>query len=401
MMKRIYETLIAEHFSANRQMVFLSGARQVGKTTTALTVLPAARYFNYDNVDDASMIISGANRIAEALNVSTPAREQREVIFDEIHKYPRWKNFMKGFFDTHGSGRSIIVTGSARLAVYRRGGDSLMGRYFPFTIHPISAREATGAAINLNNIFQEPAHISMSVIETLMAFGGFPEPFLKANRRFYNNWQLTRREQIFREDLRDLSRVHDVRQIQVLSELLIGRVGSQTVLASLANELRVKDDTVKMWITLLESLYVCFQIQPWSKNVANSLRKQAKIYFWDWSIVSDMGARRENLVASHLLKAVHWWNACGLGNFGLYYLRDKQKREVDFLVACDNKPFMMVEVKSSSHNRISPSIEYFQKMLEAPHAFQLVFDMPTSNINPTELYKPVIIAATDLFKVLV
>jgi len=400
-MKRIYETLIAEHFASNRQMVFLSGARQVGKTTTALTVLPGARYFNYDNVDDATMIIGGANPIAAALNISMPAKELNEVIFDEIHKYPRWKNFIKGFFDTHGSGRSIIVTGSARLAVYRRGGDSLMGRYFPFTIHPISAREATGAAVNLNNIFQEPAHISTSVIETLLDFGGFPEPFLKTNRRFYNNWQLTRKEQIFREDLRDLSRVHDVRQIQVLSELLTARVGSQTVLASLANELRVKDDTVKMWITLLESLYVCFQIQPWSKNVANSLRKQAKIYLWDWSIVTDIGAKRENLVASHLLKAVHWWNACGLGNFGLYYLRDKQKREVDFLVSCDNKPFMMVEVKSSSHNRISPNIEHFQKMLEAPHVFQLVFDMSASNINPTELHKPAIIAAADLFKTLV
>jgi len=382
-------------------MVFLSGARQVGKTTTALEVLPGARYFNYDNVDDAASIIGGANRIAAALNVSVPMREQREVIFDEIHKYPRWKNFIKGFFDTYGRDRNIIVTGSARLAVYKRGGDSLVGRYFPFTIHPISAREATEAGVNSNSIFQEPADIPQSIIDTLLDFGGFPEPFLKANKRFFNNWQLTRREQIFREDLRDLSRVHDVRQIQVLSELLTQRVGSQAVLASLANELRVKDDTVKMWITLLESLYVCFQIQPWSKNIANSLRKQPKIYLWDWSTIADMGARRENLVALHLLKSVHWWNACGLGNFGLYYLRDKQKREVDFLVSCDNKPFIVVEVKSSSHDRISPNIDHFQKMLNAPHAFQLVFDMPVSNINPIELQRPAIIAAADLFKVLV
>jgi predicted AAA+ superfamily ATPase len=186
-----------------------------------------------------------------------------------------------------------------------------------------------------------------------------------------------------------------------LGELLAERVGAQTVLANLANELGVKNDTVKMWITLLESLYVCFQIQPWSTNVANSLRKQPKIYLWDWSIAADMGAKKENFVASHLLKAVHWWNACGLGNFGLYYLRDKQKREVDFLVACDKKPFMMVEVKSSSHNHISPNIEYFQKTLKAPHAFQLAFDMPVSSINPVELHRPAIIAAADLFKVLV
>jgi len=400
-MKRIYETLIAGHFSGNRQMIFLSGARQVGKTTTALSVLPNARYFNYDNVDDASVIIGGANHIAADLNVSTPVNEQHEVIFDEIHKYPRWKNCIKGFFDTYGKGRRIIVTGSAQLAVYRRSGDSLVGRYFPFTIHPVSAREAVGAAVNLDSVFQKPVHISQNIIETLLTFGGFPEPFLKANRRFYNNWQLTRKEQIFREDLRDLSRVHDVRQIQVLGELLAAQVGAQTVLANLANELRVKNDTVKMWITLLESLYVCFQIQPWSKNVANSLRKQPKIYFWDWSIVADTGAKRENFTASHLLKAVHWWNACGLGNFALYYLRDKQKHEVDFLVVCDNKPFMMVEVKSSSHNRISPNIEHFQKTVKAPYVFQLAFDMPVSNINPAELHKPAIIAAADLFKILV
>jgi len=400
-MKRIYETLITEHFSGNRQMVFLSGARQVGKTTTALAVMPGARYFNYDNEDDASMIIGGVNRVAADLNVQIPANERHEVIFDEIHKYPRWKNFIKGFFDTHGSGRSVIVTGSARLTVYRRGGDSLVGRYFPFTIHPLSVREATGAAVNLDSVFQKPADIPTDVIGTLLDFGGFPEPFLKAGRRFYNNWQLTRKEQIYREDLRDLSRVHDVRQIQVLGELLAARVGAQTVLASLANELRVKNDTVKMWIDLLESLHVCFQIQPWSKNVANSLRKQPKIYLWDWSIAADTGARKENFVASHLLKAVHWWNACGLGNFALYYLRDKQKHEVDFLIARDDKPFVMVEVKSSSHNRINPNIEYFQKTLKAPYAFQLAFDLPVSGINPAELHRPAIIAAADLFKVLV
>jgi predicted AAA+ superfamily ATPase len=255
--------------------------------------------------------------------------------------------------------------------------------------------------VNLDSIFQKPARIPADVIDTLLAFGGFPEPFLKANRRFYNNWQLTRREQIFREDMRDLSRIQDVRQIEVLGELLTSRAGSQAVLANLANELRVKDDTVKTWITLLESLYVCFQIRPWSANVANSLLKQPKIYFWDWSTVADMGARRENLAASHLLKAVHWWNACGLGDFGLYYLRDKQKHEVDFLIVRDKKPFMMVEVKSSSRHGISPNIEHFQRTLKAPYAFQIAFDMPLSGVNPSELHRPAIIAAADLFKVLV
>jgi predicted AAA+ superfamily ATPase len=382
-------------------MVFLSGARQVGKTTTALAALPGARYFNYDNVDDASVILGGVKHITADLNVQIPAREKRRVIFDEIHKYPRWKNLLKGFFDSYGKGRNIIVTGSARLAVYKRGGDSLTGRYFPFTVHPVSAREAAGAPVNLDSIFQKPARIPADLIDTLLVFGGFPEPFLKANKRFYNNWQLTRREQIFREDMRDLSRVQDVRQIEVLGEMLAARVGAQTVLASLANELRVKDDTIKTWITLLEALYVCFQIRPWSANVANSLRKQPKIYLWDWSAVADMGARKENFTASHLLKAVHWWNACGLGDFGLYYLRDKQKREVDFLIVRDKKPFMMVEVKSSPHQGISPHIKHFQETLKAPYAFQLAFDMPCSGVNPQELSKPAIIAAADLFKTLV
>ena len=401
MIKRIYAELITDHFSNNRQMVFLSGARQVGKTTTALAALPGARYFNYDNVDDASVILGGVKSITADFNVQTPAKEQRKVIFDEIHKYPRWKNLLKGFFDSYGKGRNVIVTGSARLAVYKRGGDSLTGRYFPFTVHPLSAREAVGAAVNLDSLFQKPARIHADVIDTLLVFGGFPEPFLKANKRFYNNWQVTRREQIFREDLRDLSNIQDVRQIEVLGELLAAQAGSQTVFVNLANELRVKSDTIKTWITLLESLYVCFQIQPWSTNVANSLRKQPKIYLWDWSNVADMGARRENFTASHLLKAVHWWNSCGLGDFGLYYLRDKQKHEVDFLIVRDKKPFMMVEVKSSSHHGISPNIEHFQKKLKAPYAFQIAFDMPASGVNPSELSRPSIIAAADLFKVLV
>ena len=401
-MKRIYESLISGNLSRLRQMAFISGPRQVGKTTTARQVLPNAKYLNYDIDSDAIAVRGGASKIAQTIDLANPLNAKRGVIFDEIHKFPRWKNLLKGFFDSYADNKiKIAVTGSARLDIYKRGGDSLMGRYFMYRIHPLSAREAVSAAVDVEKIFQAPAKISRAQIEKLLAFGGYPEPYLRADKRFYNNWKNLRLEQLFYEDLRDLSRGQDIKGIRSLAELLGGRISSGINYSSLANELNVSSDTVKAWINILESVYYCYSIRPWFKNVANSIRKQPKIYLWDWSMVQDNGAKNENFVASHLLKAAHWWTDCGLGVFDLYYLRDKLQRETDFLLAKDSKPFMLVEVKSSGKDPINPQLAFFQKTLKAPYAFQVVFDMPISEIIPTKYSAPIKISVADLLKILV
>ena len=406
LMKRIYETVLAEHFAELRQMAFLSGPRQVGKTTLAKVALPGGHYLSYDKSSDAALILRGAEAVAGELGLSShEARpEQGAVLFDEIHKFPRWKQFLKGFFDVYGDNRKlkIAVTGSARLDIYKRGGDSMMGRYFPYRIHPLSAGEVVSSKVNVESMFQEAKDISQETIDTLLELGGYPEAFLNGTDRFHRRWQKLRLELIFSQDLRDLSRVQDVYQVQRLAELLAARVSGGVNYASLAEDLSVSPPAVKNWLVLLQSVFYCYEVRPWSKNVASSIRKQPKIYLWDWSEVRDAGARRENFIASHLLKAVHFWTDAGLGNFGLHYLRDKMQREVDFLVSKDGKPFMLVECKSSGKEPLSSALVYFKKTLEVPLAWQVCFDMPQSGLDPTDAgLSPSRIAVADLLRVLV
>ncbi len=400
-MKRCYETLIGESLAAHRQMVLLSGPRQVGKTTCARQALPQAHYFNYDNITDARTVSSGPNAVAAALDLANPNQARGGVIFDELHKFSKWKNFLKGFFDVYGEGIKIAVTGSARLDVYKRGGDSLMGRYFPYRIHPLSPAELASGEVDLNRLFQSPKKVSQSDIETLLQLGGFPEPFLDGTARFHNRWRKLRLEQIFTEDLRDLSRVQDIRQLQALAEILRHCVGSGLNYSSLACDLCVTSDTIKAWITTLESVFWCWTIRPYFRNVTSSIRKQPKIYLWDWSELEDGGARCENFLAGQLLKAVNWWTESGLGDFELCYLRDKMQREVDFVVVKDGAPFMLVECKRSGHAELCPHLQHFQKELKADYAFQVAFDLPLSELNPIDYKTPIKVSAADFLKILI
>lgn len=401
-MKRIYEKLFHDHLDNHRQMLFVSGPRQVGKTTLAKTVLPVARYFNYDNPTDALVLAKGADALASALRLDAPSRAFRSAIFDEIHKLRNWKKLMKGFFDVYGERLKLIATGSARMDVYRRGGDSLMGRYFAYRLHPFTIAELASPMVDLEAVFQRPKDVSAVDVGRLMEFGGYPEPYLDGTRRFYNRWQNSRMDKIFNEDLRDLSRVQDIRGVRSLAELLKARVTGEINHVSLGRDLGVTSDTVKSWISLLESVYFCYEVRPYFRNVANSIRKTPKIYLWDWSCLTDAGARSENFVASHLLKAVQWWTDAGLGNFELCYIRDKQQHEVDFAVIKEGVPFMLVEVKSSMSESLSSSLKSFAAKLAVPFAFQVALDEPASKINPLDWRgTPVKIAFADLAKLLV
>ena len=403
-MKRIYESLLLDHFAHERQMVFLSGPRQVGKTTLAETVLPGAICLNYDKAADARIIAGGADKVAEFADLANPANAKRGILFDELHKFPKWKSFLKGFFDVYADNRrtKVAVTGSARMDVYKRGGDSMMGRYFSYRIHPITVGELGCGQVCLDDLFQHSRGISENDLRALLRFGGYPEPFLRGNERFCNRWRRLRLERLFVDDLRDLSRVQDLNGLRSLADLLTTRVGGGVNYASLAKDLSVSPDTAKAWISILESVYYCWTIRPWFKNVANTIRKQPKIYLWDWGLLSDEGARNENFVGAHLLKAVHWWTDSGLGDFALYYLRTKQQKEVDFLIAKENAPWMLVECKTSPKEPLSQALVDFQKSLAAPYAFQVAMNAPASDIDPTE-YKGQTIKTSvlDLMKMLV
>jgi len=383
-------------------MAFLSGPRQVGKTTLAHAILPKARYLNYDRPFDARTIAAGPDQVASAIGLDAPSTRQNGVVFDEIHKFSKWKKLLKGFFDVYGEGLNVAVTGSARLNVYKRGGDSLMGRYFAYRIHPLSVGELTGGGLDLLKPFRGSSRVSKDLVDTLLRFGGYPEPFLAGNERFYNRWKNARKDLVFHEDLRDLTRVQDIRGVATLAELLSTRVSGGINYAGLAADLQVAPDTVKAWLELLHSVYETFEIRPWFKNVANSIRKQPKVYFWDWSTVPAGGMRHENFIASHLLKSVHWWCDSGLGSYALNYVRDKQQREVDFLVSKDGSPYLLVECKSSMSESLSPSLTHFQKALAVPHAFQVAIDGEYAGINPFDYSgQAVKISAADLLAALI
>ena len=399
-MDRVYERLLRQHLKNERQMALLTGPRQVGKTTSSRASAGEHRYFSWDRQSDRLLISRGADPVAEALELTTLASSARTVVFDEIHKHRKWRAFLKGFFDAYGDSVRVIVTGSARLGFFRRGGDSLMGRYFPYRMHPLSLAELARTEVR-DAAVAPPARPQPGALEQLLRFGGFPEPFLRSDSRFYNRWRRLRTELLFREDLRDLTQVQEVGQVQVLAELLEHQVGSLLSYSSLARTANVSVDTVRRWITLLEGLFFCFTIRPWFRSVPKSLRRQPKVYLWDWSLVRDAGARRENLVAGHLLKAVHFWTDIGLGDFELRFLRDKAKREVDFLVIRDGEPWFLVEVKSSARRDLSPALAYFQQKIGAAHAFQLAFDLEHVDRDCFEVRSPVRVPVTTLLTQLV
>ncbi|NOY54088.1 MAG: ATP-binding protein [Deltaproteobacteria bacterium] len=343
------------------------------------------------------MILLGPGAVADKLRLL----ESRTIVFDELHKYPHWKNFIKGFYDTYAKNRfHIVVTGSARLDLYRKGADSLMGRYFLYRMHPLSVAEVIHAGLREHEI-TAPARIRKDDFSALIRFGGFPEPYLKRNSRFYNRWKRTRLKLLFREDLRDTTKIYEVGQVELLAELLRQQAGQLTNFAALARKIRASQDSIRRWVSALESLYYCFTIRPWSRNISRSLLKGPKTFLWDWSLVDDEGTRNENFVASHLLKAVQWWVDNGFGDYELYFLRTKDQREVDFLVTKNREPWFLVEVKTSAGQALSRNLDYFQTRTGAKHAFQLSMNADFIDADCFEIPYPITVPGQTFLSQLV
>lgn len=370
-MKRIYDTMLEAHCAENRQMAFLCGPRQVGKTTTAKRLSGERRYLNWDAPETRAIVLKGAKGLADAFNLHDLQAAQPIIALDEFHKYGKWKSLLKGFFDLYGSRCHCIVTGSARMDVYKRGGDSLAGRFFTYRMHPLSVGELCRTTLPAESATRPPAQLSNADFRALLRFGGFPEPFTRQNTRFYTRWVAARHDVILKEDIRDLTRVQETASVQLLAELLAAQAGQSVNQSTLATTLQVSVDTISRWLRILESLYVTFSIRPWFKCVAKSIRKQPKVYFRDWSVIRDEGARNENFVACHLFKAVQTWEDLGIGRFDLCYLRDKMGREVDFVVVRDGKPWFLVEVKTGEDRELNRNLSYYQLVTGAQHAFQI------------------------------
>ncbi len=362
--RRYLTTAVVEDL--HEKMVFIGGPRQVGKTTMALKLVsghfPKTVYFNWDSRVDRMKIMKNI----------WPG-EADLIILDEIHKYKKWKTMVKGFYDTLGDRYRFLITGSARLDIYRKGGDSMFGRYHYYRLHPFSLAEVSRVSEPLNT-FDEipiPHRKEQDLLHSLSKFGGFPEPFIKQNARGHRRWHNDKLDRLFYEDIRDLEAIRDIRTMQLLGDMLPDRVGSMLSINSLREDLEVSHRAVSNWIDILESLYYCFRVYPFVSKRFRSLKKGPKLYLWDWSEITDTAPRFENLVGSHLLKLVHFLQDYEGYRANLYYLRSMEKKEVDFLVTIDEKPWFAVEVKSNDTN-VSPPLCYFKEKLDIPFCYQVV-----------------------------
>ncbi len=353
-----------------KKMVFIGGARQVGKTSLAKNIAEnhynPYQYLNWDHQEDRKNILR-----------SQFSGDAKLVLFDEIHKYKDWKNYLKGQFDKNKSHLKILVTGSARLDVYRRGGDSLMGRYYYYRLHPFSLAEfleKKNTLVPFEEIaFRNSTKETKEALQTINKFGGFPEPILSQSEKELRRWHNQRIERLVKEDIRDIENIRELSLLQILVDILPSKVGSLLSLNSLREDLSVAHKTVASWVDILERFYYHFRIYPFNHKKIKSLKKEPKLYLYDWSEVSDDGSRLENVVASHLLKMCHFLNDVEGYKTDLYFLRDLEGREVDFLVTENAKPWFAVEVKSSS-KEISKNLTYFGDRLKIPFLYQVVLE---------------------------
>lgn len=329
------------------KMVFIGGPRQVGKTTFAQGLIPGFRdghpaYLNWDAPEDRSIIRSASWPRSETL-----------IILDEIHKFARWRQMIKGHYDKLKRTHQFLVTGSARLDYYRKSGESLLGRYHYYRLHPLSFPELG---------FQD--------LDGLLKFGGFPEPYFKQDETSLRRWHKQRGENILSLDVRELERVKEITLMQLLVEALPARVGSPLSRKNLAQDLELDFKTVERWINILENVYYCFRIPPFGAPKIRAVKKEQKLYLWDWSEIEDPGARWENFIASHLLKYCHYREDTEGYKMELRFLRDADKREVDFVVLQNRKPLFAVECKSGEKNA-SPHLKYFQERTAIPRFYQV------------------------------
>jgi len=336
----------------SKKMVMITGPRQVGKTFLAKQIMAgfkAPQYLNADSPEDRSIILKHGWPLHADL-----------LVFDEIHKIKGWKPFLKGVFDTRTDGQAILVTGSARLDALRQAGESLAGRYFHLRLHPLSVRELADDL---------PAD---QALDRLNRLGGFPEPFLSGSEEEAARWRSQYYTDLVREDVFDIARLHEVREMRLLLEMLRSRTGSLLSYSSLAEDLQIAPNTVKKYIGILESLYIVFLVRPYHRQIARSILREPKVYFYDSGFVkNEEGRRFENSCAQALLKHVQFLHDVKGRDVEFHYLRTKDRREVDFAVAEDGRLSLLLEAKLSDES-LSPHLVYFKDAIPEVRAVQIV-----------------------------
>lgn len=368
---------IWQELSAEKNMVFLSGPRQAGKTTLSKIIARSFAnnlYFNWDIADHRVLFFENPaffERVERKDN-SVPL-----IILDEIHKFRDWKNYLKGVYDGYHEDYKFLVTGSGRLDIYQKGGDSLAGRYYIFHIFPLTIAELCTTRSSIKVFLNKPLEINNDTgkdIEekwnTAEILSGFPEPYLSGKVTTYRRWSNIYSHQLIREDIRDLLDIKSVTDLETLYLLLPSKVGSPLSVPSLADDIKVSYNSVRNWLSVLERFFLIFSIPTWTGKISRAIQKERKVYLWDYPRIKDASARFENMVAAELFRSVTLWNDSGYGDFSLHFIKNKEKQEVDFLIANNRVPFLLVETKLTDTQPSKPLLT-FQRALNIP-AVQLI-----------------------------
>ncbi|MBU1699324.1 MAG: ATP-binding protein [Candidatus Eisenbacteria bacterium] len=377
MLRREPYSRIWDELSAEKSLVFLAGPRQCGKTTLAQLIAERftnSIYFNWDILTDKQKLIEDPFFFQ---NIVRSDDSKPLILLDEIHKYKDWKNYLKGAYDKFNDEYLFLVSGSGRLDLYQRGGDSLAGRYYLFHLWPLTLAELHSQNRTLAQFRKNPVQVCEShpssfdsTWKRLAAYSGFPEPYLAAKMTTYRRWTNTYHRQLIREDIRDLTDIRNIEDLEILFSLLPSKVGSSLSIPSLVTDLKVSYNTVKNWLAILERFYLTFTITPWTNQITRAIHKDRKSYLFNYAQIEDEAAKFENMVALELHRAISNWNDMGYGDFGLHFIRTKEGREVDFLLSENRKPFLLIETKFGDDSP-SLNLKRYQAALSVP-AVQLV-----------------------------
>ncbi|MBW2116435.1 MAG: ATP-binding protein [Deltaproteobacteria bacterium] len=380
---------IWQDLAINKSMIFLAGPRQAGKTTLTQIISGSfanSLYFNWDIVEHR------ANFIQKPLFFEAVERRDSSIpliILDEIHKYRDWKNYLKGVYDQFHDKYQFLVSGSGRLDLYQKGGDSLAGRYFLFHLWPFTISELGKRNRKIGPFLNDPMQITMEhadelkeIWSGLSELSGFPEPYLAGQMTNYRRWSNIYSQQLIREDIRDLTGVKSVLDMETLYLLLPSKAGSPISVPSLARDLKVSYNSVQSWLSVFERFFLTFSIGPWTRRIARAIQKERKVYLWDAPRIKDPAARFENMVALELYRAVTAWNDMGHGLFSLHFIKNKEQQEVDFLIANEGEPLVLIEAKLSDKEP-SPALKKFQGVLKKP-AIQLVEESEGYRMIPNQ-----------------
>jgi len=396
----LYDIAFDDEFG--RQMRFITGPRQCGKTTMSMQKLETEgctdMYFNWDDNN-----VKQKYRNDPGFLPKTGKSRKKWVCFDEIHKVPKWKNILKGIFDTREKEYNFIITGSARLDAFRKSGDSLAGRYFLFRLNPVilaeynaaSAKHITPESSAVDYIRKniDRSKTAEHGMEELLMHSGFPEPLLKGSDKFTRLWNEGYFERVIKEDMRDLSSVHFLQKAADLVYLLPAKVGSPLSVDSLVEDLEINHRTVRNYVNHLMLNYLIFDIAPYTGTIKRLNKKARKVYFYNYSIIPDDAAKFENFVAVELKTRTDLWNSSTADKYDLYYIRNREKKETDFLITRNNKPYLMAEVKLSDL-KIEQHHRHFSQELGKIPVVQIV---KKSGVLKTEAERFFVVSADRFF----